>query len=225
MFIKKIIIKGCWQRMKYGRGKDYDQLSYWSDRLGKYQFNIRGVGHEGKSEESNEELYAMRSHIFQEMCGEMNIDFSHKRVLEIGCGTGFYTGVLQLLGARNITCLDITDTLFEDLKKKFSGVLFQKLDVTSQEISGHYDIVVMIDVVEHIVSYEKFSRAMKNIKECLNSQGIFIVNPICPRERKRKLFHVQDWSLDSFRKEFPKYHVVRLEPFVYNQILVLQSLI
>jgi 2-polyprenyl-3-methyl-5-hydroxy-6-metoxy-1,4-benzoquinol methylase len=198
----------------YGKKDDYDAQKYWSDRFSKYGHSLKGVGNEGLSEQENEKAYAEAAKIFIDVCQkqDQDIDFPNARVLEIGCGTGFYTQILSDLGVKNYLGVDITDVLFPELKQKFPHFHFIRKDITVDKIAKSFDLIVMIDVIEHIVNGSKFTFAMNNVKSCLDKQGVFIVAPILEAS-KRELFYVRSWSIEDINNNFQNYNIGELVPF------------
>lgn len=190
---------------KYSKEDGYDAENYWKDRFSKYGFSIKGVGHEGLSEEENVKKYYDIGKVFKTICYDERIDFQISKILEIGIGTGFYTNILHDLGAKNYTGIDITDVLFFENRKKFSQYEFIKKDITVDKIDDKFDLIVMIDVIEHIVEKSKFVFAMNNIKNALSSDGIFIIYPITDITKKH-IFYVHSWSLKDMNDIFSGYN-------------------
>lgn len=206
----------------YGKKDDYDAQRYWSDRFSKYGNSLKGVGHEGISEQENEKAYAEAAKVFVEVCSREKIDFAKARILEIGCGTGFYTQILSDLGAKDYLGVDITDVLFPKLQEKVPEFNFLQKDITTDLIEGEFDLVVMIDVIEHIVNESKFTSAMETIKKCLSKQGLFIIAPLVEVKR-RELFYVNFWSLEDLEKRFINHQFSKLTPFRNGYILSIRK--
>ena len=204
--VARVVYKLTLGRVKYGRGSDYDAERYWTDRFKKAGFSLRGPGHEGLSEEANRNMYMEAAEHFTQFCEEQGITCDNKRVLEIGCGNGFYTNLIaQLSPTVDFTGIDITDVLFPVLKNRHPSFKFIKADVTEpwQDL-GPFDVIVMIDVLQHIVTDDRFRTTMANIKRWLTPGGTFIVGPIASVGRK-ELFYVRWWSVRSLRQAFQGY--------------------
>lgn len=221
-FVKRGLYKTMIGPIVYGQGDDYDAGKYWSERFSKYGQSLQGVGNEGISEQENERAYAEAAKLFLDVCHREHIDFQSARVLEIGCGTGFYTQMLYSLGVRKYLGVDITDVLFPVLRKRFSQFNFVKKDITIDKIEGEFDLIVMIDVIEHIVKHSKFTAAMKNIKSCLAPQGVFVVAPLAEVKRK-ELFYVNFWAVDNLQTEFTGHSFGGLVPFRNGYILTVKN--
>lgn len=225
--VVSLLLRGLYKitigRMKYGRRDGYDAKNYWRDRFLRYGDSLKGSGDEGLSVEDNQQMYDEAAEIFvnwwnnERMNSRQNI-----RVLEIGCGTGFYTEILYNLGVTSYLGVDITDVLFHSYTKKFPGFQFSMSDITKDEISGQYDIVVMIDVIEHIVNKNDLVFAIKNVKSVLAKDGYFLVSPIS-QKRKRHFFYLHTWTLEDLQPLFVGYKFSPLIPFRDNSLLVIKN--
>jgi len=150
------------------------------------------------------------------------VDFPTARVLEIGCGTGHYTGLLADLGVSNYVGLDITDVLFPELHERFPQFDFVKQDITTHRVDGKFDLIVMIDVIEHIVEDEKLSSAMEHVKDALAPSGVVVLAPVMQKARDH-LFYVRFWSLEELRERFPAHLIGDPKPFRAGGILTIRK--
>lgn len=192
------------QAYKYGDSDDYKADKYWTDRLAKFKFDLRGVGDKGLSHKKNKQMYLEAKEIFLSLCREQNINFNNVRVLDVGCGTGFYARILLEKGIKQYLGVDITDTLFKKLNENFPNFKFSKLDITNQKLNDNFDLIIMIDVTQHITNSTKFSFAMKNIKSCLSENGIFIVTSWLDKNARKSFYEVSR-SMEDYKKEMPDY--------------------
>lgn len=193
--------------------RGYRADKYWADRLSKYALHdFRGVGNAGLSEEENRRTYLEAKKTFLALYAHEKINFKEVRILDIGCGNGFYAGVFSEEGATKYLGVDITDVLFPKLKQKFPNYTFQKLDITNKDLQGEFDLIVMIDVTQHITNHRKFSRAMRNVREHLSKSGIFIVTSWL-QDNVRKSFYEQSRSINAYIKEFPNFVFSKPLPF------------
>lgn len=221
-FIKRVLFKTIIAPFKYGLRENYNASKYWHDRFAKYKLSLKGAGDEGLSETDNQKMYEKAKRSFLTICKKNNIDFKHSNVLEIGCGTGFYTNLLQDLKVKNYVGLDITNILFKKLKNQSPKFIFIQKDITKDKLNQKHDIIIMIDVIEHIVNEDKLKFAMENVKNCLTKNGIFIVSPI-RNKSKRNLFHDRSWTLQDIKKQFLNYHFNELIPFRNSYLLIIKK--
>jgi 2-polyprenyl-3-methyl-5-hydroxy-6-metoxy-1,4-benzoquinol methylase len=209
---KRVFYKLLLGPLKYGR-KNYKADQYWKDRFAKYGTSILGAGDEGLSESENQKMYAKAGQVFLELCASQNIDIKNCDALEIGCGTGFYTAILASEGVRSYRAADITDVLFAEHQNKFPDFVFDKIDVSAEELNGQYDLIIMIDVIQHITEPAKFRKAMDNVYRCLKPNGHFILTPI-ESETKKLFFYLACWTLEDILKSFP--HCQVSEPLAFR---------
>ena len=220
--LKRVIMKKLIAPLKYRSNHGYDAPAYWQDRFRKYGTSIKGPGHEGLSEAENEKMYQEAAQIFRAICRNEVKDFHKIGVLEIGVGTGFYTRILRELGAESYTGIDITDVLFPKHAQVFPAYRFLKADITKDPIDGRFNVVVMIDVMQHIVEKDKLASAMANIRQSLAPGGIFIVGPLM-RATKKHLFYVHYWSKEVLDELFQGFAISEPIPFRDGTIMVIKK--
>lgn len=218
-FIRRALYKTLIAPLKYRTKGGYDAAQYWRDRLTSYGTSLKGVGDEGLSEQENREMYENAAGAFLSLCRQEGIDFATARVLEIGCGNGFYTRLLQEQGVNRYLGVDITDALFPALTGRFPGFRFIRRDITTDLIDGEFDLILMIDVIEHIVGEAKLDFAMSNVQRCLAENGCFLVAPVAAQGR-RSLFYVRFWSVEDIRRRLPGCLSGAPIPFRYSHLLV-----
>jgi len=160
--------------------------------------------------------------VFLALCKDEGVALAGASVLEIGCGTGFYTEILRRQGARAYVGLDITDALFSELRKKYPDFVFEKGDITRAAPNGRYDIVLMIDVTQHIVEDRRFFTAMENVKAALKPGGVFIVTSWLTPERIQRQPHEVARPLEAYRQAFPDAAFSDPRPFRDKNILVIR---
>jgi SAM-dependent methyltransferase len=211
------------QRRKYARPGGYDAEHYWRDRLAQHGLALRGPGKEGRSEAENLADYSEAAERFREFCCEEGLDLRRAGVLEIGCGTGFYATLCRDEGVRAYMGVDITDVLFPRLVREFPAYEFLRRDVTSDHLDGVFDVVLMIDVVEHIVTERQLDVAMQNVQRCLAPGGTFVLAFPLPGHWPRRLFYLRRWREVDITRLFDGYAIGRPQPFRDGSILALRK--
>lgn len=181
---------------------------YWHSRLEEFGLrSLRGVGKPTLVEEENEELHSVGKQSFLDICTHTRIDFETKRILDIGCGVGYYTQLFRELGVKSYLGIDITDVFLGELGKRFPDYRFRKQDITVPcKLGESFDLLVMIDVTQHIISDKDFAQAMENVKQHLGEGGIFIVTDWLSKSRSlRKWYDVRrplKYYQNSFRNGY-----------------------
>lgn len=99
------------------------------------------------------------------------ITWKSKKVLDVGCGTGFFAHNVAQKGG-NVLGIDFSEQAIEIAKKKYKkpNLKYKQMDV--KDISGKYDIIVSIGTLEHMDNPLKILRLFK---KHLNSKGKIIV--------------------------------------------------
>ena len=204
-------------------GDEYEPDKFWSTRLNKYGYNsLRGVGNIRKTESENTEAYSVSGNIFLKFCEDHMVIFDNTTILDIGCGTGYFTRLMRENGANTYTGMDITDVFFDQLKRECPDFQFIKLDVSSQKINKEYDLITMINVVQHITDDKGFSFAMQNVRSNLRETGVFIVTSWLD-DKARRLPHEKSRSLEAFEKEFPGWQFSKPVKFRDKFLLSIRS--
>lgn len=197
---------------RYRRSNGYDAEQYWHDRLAEYGMGLKGVGNYGLSEEENRQDYQQARETFLSVCREQKVDFANSRILEIGTGSGFYTRIVAENGGRDYTGADITDALFPALQKEFPAFRFLKRDAAAEELEGRYNLIIMIDVTQHITTDERFTFAMENVRTHLEPGGVFIVTSWL-REGLRTSFYEVSRTMQAYEQAFPGGLISKPVPF------------
>ncbi|MEW5735173.1 MAG: class I SAM-dependent methyltransferase [Thermodesulfobacteriota bacterium] len=150
--------------------------AYWEDRLGR-SFGPEGVGFRMLGRNYNHAMYQVRRAVFKRILKETGRSFAGARVLDIGCGTGFYVDQWERAGAGEITGVDITAVSVEKLGARFPNHSFFQADIGS-DISmlprQDFDAISAFDVLFHIVDDEGYAQALKNIRSLLAPRGLLL---------------------------------------------------
>lgn len=211
-------------RRRYGRGEGYDAAGYWGDRFRRYGTSLRGPGHEGMSEAENRQMYEQAGRDFTNFCVEHGVAFVGRRVLEIGCGTGFFTDLIWKMGPpREFVGVDVTDVQFEGIRTRHPEAKLRRGDITTRlDDLGQFDVVVMIDVVQHIVSQSGFDGMIENIRRALAPGAAFLVSPVADSARK-EFFYVRWWPPKAFRDALPGFDFVANTEFRGMRLFLIES--
>jgi SAM-dependent methyltransferase len=207
--LKRAISKTLIEPRRYRSPSGYDAARYWRDRFVRYGPSLRGVGDEGLTEEENRRRYEEAAITLMTRLAELEVSLSTARVLDVGCGSGFYTRKLRDGGVQAYQGIDITDALFPALRAEFADYDFRVHDITSDDVTREFDLILMIDVFEHIVTATAARNAARNLMGALVPGGLLVLGPIMRRSR-RHLFYVRFWSMEELRKMFSD--LLPLEP-------------
>ena len=151
----------------------YRPREFWEERLAE-QFDLRGTGETGLSLAYNRACYALRAQVLTRALRAAGTDPRGRSVLDVGCGTGFFTAYFLARGAR-VTGVDIAPTSVERLRARFPEARFVLADVSEAEIEGRFDVVNAFDVLYHIVDDGRWEAAVRRLGEAVLPGGLLLV--------------------------------------------------
>lgn len=128
------------------------------------------------------------------VCRQLRKDWN---VLELGCGTG-YGAYLMSKYCKTVDAQDMDTNLLIRAKEKFIN---SNLTYTDQPVEGKYDVVVCLEVIEHMTK-ESGHLLLQNAKSKLKSNGLLFIST--PRKidnpnENRKKHHLHEYEPEEFR--------------------------
>jgi 2-polyprenyl-3-methyl-5-hydroxy-6-metoxy-1,4-benzoquinol methylase len=111
-----------------------------------------------------------------------------KKVLDVGCAYGFMSYLLTLAKLK-VTALDC-EIMFNEKVFKDNKISFLKRNIETQDIPGKYDLILLMDVLEHL-NYNPLP-VLKKL--CKAGKAIIIttpareIDPVMPDKAKYKDF-------------------------------------
>lgn len=164
---------------------------YWDQRLAQ-NWGPEGVGSLAYGRQYNTWLYRVRRRAFLGVWRRFNSSLEAQRILDVGCGTGFYIELWRQLGADTIVGLDFSPVVIARLRKQFPGdIVLEERDIGESALlspTTNFDIVSAFDVLFHIVDDERYDNALRNISALLRPGGLFLYSDNFVRGRSRQ-FH------------------------------------
>lgn len=178
---------------------EYKAREYWEGRL-RGNFSLSATGHSGFSLGYNRYMYKLKAKKLAQALLRYNINVEGARVLDIGCGTGFFVEYYLNKGAGAVAGLDITDVSVELLSRKFPDCRFYSLDISKSRYpsADKFDIINVFDVLYHIVDDGYFRSAIKNMALCARPGAwLFITDSLRPELGEAQ--HVRYRGLDNYK--------------------------
>jgi SAM-dependent methyltransferase len=199
--------------LRYRQGGGYDGARFWRDRFARLEGSLTAAGDEGLNAAENQAAYAEAGKQVAAAIARAGVALDRSRVLEVGPGTGYYADLVAAAGGRDYTALDITDVLFPALRARHPAARFEVQDITEQPIAGRYDLVLMIDVLEHIVEPAKCHRALDHLAAAVAPGGLLLLAfpPAAPG--RIDLFYLRFWPRDEVLRHFAGWDRTTDEPF------------
>jgi 2-polyprenyl-3-methyl-5-hydroxy-6-metoxy-1,4-benzoquinol methylase len=118
-----------------------------------------------------------------------------KRVLDLGCGTGFGTELLAEVARAAVGC-DVKECKQTEAR---DGTAYYDADVTRPIpwLENDFDVVVSMDVIEHLPTP---SGLLENAAQAMRAGGIFILaTPNVTRTHGTNPHHVHEYSYQELR--------------------------
>ena len=156
----------------------YRPREFWDRRLTE-QFDLRGTGQPGLSAAYNRACYELRRRVLDRALAEARFHPAGKRVLDVGCGTGFFTAYYLERGAR-VTGMDIAPTSIERLSARHPEGRFLLADVSETPIAERYDLVNAFDVLYHITDDARWVRAVNALAAAVEPGGLLLLTDTFP---------------------------------------------
>ena len=151
----------------------YDPKEFWDRRLSEH-FDLRGTGETGLSLAYNQACYALRRRVLDRALAGAAVDPRGLTVLDVGCGSGFFTGYYLERGAR-VTGLDIAPTSIERLRQRHPDARFVLGDVTETPLEESFDVVNAFDVLYHITDDAKWETAVRHLSRAVRPGGLLLL--------------------------------------------------
>lgn len=182
----------------------YIPKAYWYARL----YGMK-VGEEIGGKDSRESILELN--VILRKCGifpEYGYKALVNSVADVGCGTGLYLPLLENRSHQERVAFDITDTLFDDLSRKFVNWKFVQADCSERKFSidysEHFDLVVCIDVILHQIESLKAEYLCRNLFKMLKPNGILLLSPCLAVSWKNPKGHCMLYGRGWVKSWFPK---------------------
>lgn len=159
----------------------YRPREYWEKTLSE-QFDLRGTGEPGLSLAYNVACYQLRREVLDAALAAAACDPRGKRVLDVGCGTGFWTAYYTGRGAE-YTGLDIAATSVARLQQAYPNARFVHSDVSEAELEGTWDVVNVFDVLYHVTDDARWEAALGRLARAVAPGGLLLVTDLFTEPR------------------------------------------
>ncbi len=149
--------------------EQYNNAKYWNSLVGK-NMQLKEVGWPQWTEAYNKARYNFVGNKTIKVLQKYNTTAPPKKILEIGCGIGFWTNIISnLYPNAQYTGIDISAVAITNLQQQYAGnknITFIKADVSTAKNPlplQAYDLIICMEVLLHIVLQEPWQNALHNI--------------------------------------------------------------
>jgi SAM-dependent methyltransferase len=208
--MQKDAIRGLVQTWRQRTGTYYrDPRSYWDARHRRHRDSLQGPGCIGLDETANRDDYAAKWERVRRVL-EGEVERGARRLLDAGCGTGWFTRRAATLGFGEVEAVDFSSAAADIAQRNAptSRVRVAALDeITSTE---PYDVVMCIDVLFHVVDDATWARSVDNLAALTGAHGALVIQDALDevgapqparhvRFRSRGMYEraLPDWQLDA----------------------------
>lgn len=195
--------------------KAYDAESFWERRLASC-FDLTNAGFVSLGPRYNTRLYEARLRALERALAAENRSLAGMRVLEVGCGTGFYTDYFARSEVDSYVGVDITSVSVTTLSRKHPDYGFHKIDVAKQgvRVGSDFDVVLAADVLFHIVDETGFRTAMQSLSRATKSNGLLIVSDIFPPHSVSTNYYCHHRGINEYEMLLRThgFKILRIEP-------------
>ena len=96
-----------------------------------------------------------------------------RTVLDVGCGLGQVTQLIQLLITRNVLGIDISKTAIEKAEKRFPTVDFRVMNILKEQLDNKYDTIVVSGILWYILN--DLQGVLDKVSNALTYQGHLVI--------------------------------------------------
>lgn len=152
-----------------------------------------------------------------------NIKFNN--LLDVGCGDGKLINLLSNYYSVNFTGIDYSEraiSLANIMNTSKKNVIFQKLDIFNEFLPDKFDVISMVEVIEHIEP-EMLDNFLENSLKHLNKGGYFI-GSVPSTKLKIIPKHYQHFTIDSLSTILKKHAVISKIFYIDNKDTIFRLL-
>jgi SAM-dependent methyltransferase len=154
----------------------YRPREFWEQRLGE-QFDLRGTGETALSLAYNRACYTLRGEVLEAALARAGMSVAERRVLDVGCGTGFWTEFYVARGAHYMG-VDIAQVSVDRLAARYPQQRFARADVSDAVPGRPYDLVNVFDVLYHITDHVRWEAALRHLAGAVAPGGLLLVTDV-----------------------------------------------
>lgn len=133
----------------------------------------------------------------------------NKNVLDVACGSGYFSNYILSKGAKSVTGVDIDKDSIEYAKNNFQNISLEFLEWDAENLGSlnkSFDIVVSMETIEHLNYPMKF---LSEIKKVLIPNGYLILStPNKEVSTVKNVFHKNEFTYQELRKTLDSFFLI-----------------
>ncbi len=197
----------------------YDNFAHWEKLYSKH-FNLAGSGYTELGESYNRWLYRLRAKVFNKALVENGIrPNNNSKVLDIGCGTGFFINEFQKRGIKNLIGYDLTRISIEKLQVEFPQYYFFQQDISEPiKECEKFDFINIFDVLWYLNDVD-FEKAFVNLTKLSKQGSILFITDIFRKQKGDQYEGFWARSIPEYEFQCKKngFEIMRIYPlFVFT---------
>jgi SAM-dependent methyltransferase len=139
---------------------------------------LLSTGTLGGSAKWQQWLYRGKTRAYMRALNAETFSYSGARILNFGCGGGYFEDVWESLGAAPVAGIDLVESVIEGLRKKHPRRQYRYGDLARDAnlLDGwsNFDLVTAIDVLYHIVDDADVQNVIARLSYSVRPGGLFL---------------------------------------------------
>ncbi len=152
----------------------FDPKEYWEERHRVFHGSHKAVGHTGISAEANAEQYELKQLLILDAIERHSRSRRGKTLLDAGCGIGLLTRRFAEAGF-SVVGADFCATAIQRAKSDRIDAEFVVSPLSALQLDRHFDVVVVIDVLLHVVDEEVWTNTLSALARHLIEDGLLVI--------------------------------------------------
>jgi len=143
-----------------------------ADEIGKYYQSHDYVSHSDTRKGLMNKIYHLgRNFMLRKKFGMVDCVAKNKRLLDIGCGTGYFPAYMQQKGYR-VAGVEVGPKAREFAEKQFGLKVHSPEVFLGDKFEGRFDVITLWHVLEHL---DDFNLYLKTMLEHLEKEGMLVI--------------------------------------------------
>lgn len=175
-----------------------DPRSYWDARHREHGAALTGVGCVLLDEAGNRDDYETKwTHVRPVL--ERETQRGARRILDAGCGIGWFTKQLHPLRFADVEAFDFSESAAAQAHNNAPNVRVFVSSLEDARTHRPFDVVMCLDVLFHVVDDERWARAVANLASLVASHGALVIqDSIACSGGEQPAPHVRIRSVDHY---------------------------